>query len=72
MLCKKCKKELQDDWLYCPWCGLNAKKDKAGRYHDSEKDKYVAVYGDIIGTFPAKTGERLEEQDPTLVVFCER
>jgi integrase len=27
MLCKKCKKELQEDWLYCPWCGLNAKKD---------------------------------------------
>ena len=26
MLCKKCKKELQEDWLYCPWCGLNAKK----------------------------------------------
>lgn len=37
--------------------------------YDSEKDKYVAVYGDIIGTFPAKIGERLEEQDPTFVIF---
>lgn len=37
--------------------------------YDSEKDNYVAVYGDIIGTFPAKIGERLEEQDPTFVVF---
>lgn len=27
MLCKKCKKELQGDWLYCPWCGSGAKKD---------------------------------------------
>lgn len=37
--------------------------------YDSEKDKYVAVYGDVIGTFPAKIGERLEEQDPTFVIF---
>lgn len=37
--------------------------------YDSEKDKYVAVYGDVIGTFPEKIGERLEEQEPTFVIF---
>lgn len=23
--CKKCKKELSDDWVYCPWCGAKQK-----------------------------------------------
>lgn len=51
------------------------KKTHAERYrsieveYGREKDKYVAVYGDVIGTFPEKIGERLEEQEPTFVIF---
>ena len=57
MLCKKCKKVLQEDWLYCPWCGLNAKKPPKQtmyRRDDGLYDKKVTIDGKRIA-FRAKT-----------------
>lgn len=57
MLCKKCKKELQDDWLYCPWCGSGAKKDPKKKMYQRSNglfEKSVTVDGKRM-TFYGKT-----------------
>ncbi|NLX71500.1 MAG: hypothetical protein GX024_11565, partial [Clostridiales bacterium] len=28
MACKKCRKEINSDWLHCPWCGVKQKSTK--------------------------------------------
>ena len=57
MLCKKCKKELQEGWLYCPWCGLNAKKPPKQtmyRRKDGLYEKKVTIDGKRVA-FRAKS-----------------
>ena len=85
MLCKKCKKELQDDWLYCPWCGLNAKKDsrraisqrKDGTYQKAitidGKRKYF--YGrsekDVIKKIAEFSREAEDKRSAAFAVYAE-
>ena len=64
MLCKKCKKELQEDWLYCPWCGSGAKKDPKKKMYQRSNglfEKSVTVDGKrmkLYGRSPSLIAKR--------------
>ena len=60
MLCKKCKRDLQDNWINCPWCGTSIKK-KAGRRQDGLLEKSLVINGKRK-TFYAKTERELNKK----------
>lgn len=64
MLCKKCKKELQDDWLYCPWCGSGAKKGPKKKMYqrpDGLYEKKLILNGKRV-IFRAKTEKEVMQK----------
>ena len=63
MLCKKCKKELQDDWVCCPWCGLKCKKDGKKMYQRSDGlyEKMLVINGKRK-VFRAKTEKEVMQK----------
>lgn len=61
--CKKCKKELSDDWVYCPWCGK--KQSYSPRKTVKRENHTGSVYkrSDLknrpwVAATPAKQGEK--------------
>ena len=63
MICKKCKKELQDDWVCCPWCGLKCKKDGKKMYQRSDGlyEKMLVINGKRK-VFRAKTEKEVMQK----------
>lgn len=58
--CKKCRKEMRDDFKFCPWCGKEIEK-KPHKRADGLYERVVTVNGKRK-TFYAKTLKELEKK----------
>lgn len=63
MICIKCKVNIQDDFVYCPWCGRKQIAEKHRKVRGNgqgtvykDGDKYRAVV--VIGTYLDENGKR--------------
>lgn len=80
MKCKKCKKVIDDDSLYCKWCGAAQKKDAKKKMYqrpDGLYEKIVTINGKRI-PFRGKTEKEVQrkmieyqEQEERGPLFCE-
>lgn len=61
MKCKRCKKTLQSDFKFCPWCGSKSANQKYYRRPDGLYEKSI-VYDGKRHIFRARTEKELEKK----------
>jgi integrase/recombinase XerD len=65
MACKKCRKEINSDWLHCPWCGSKQKQTKRKTIKRENGTGSVYKRSDLkyrpwVAATPAKRNKKAE------------
>lgn len=70
-LCKKCKSEIPDSALYCPWCGAAQKRDKKKKMYQRPDGLYESIKT-IDGKRVAFRGRTEKEVTDKMIAYQHR